>query len=67
MQLAEAVPFDPIFLANQLAGNKRATLAYVPVIDLLHYGFALCPFHPAAALFRAFQLTDYLQKADYLS
>jgi acetyl esterase/lipase len=38
VQLAEALPFDSIFLANQLAGNKRATLAYVPDVDLLHYG-----------------------------
>jgi ADP-ribose pyrophosphatase len=35
-QLAEAMPFDSIFLANQLAGNKRATLAYVPDVDLAH-------------------------------
>jgi hypothetical protein len=43
VQLAEALPFDSIFLANQLAGNKRATLAYVPDVDLLHYGFPPCP------------------------
>ena len=53
VQLAEAMPFDSIFLANQLAGNKRATLAYVPDVDLLHYGVPPCPSHVAAALFRS--------------
>ena len=47
------MPFDSIFLANQLAGNKRATLAYVPDVDLLHWLSVLPLSHAAAALLRS--------------